>query len=123
MKSGYNSSHQTIFVSLLLGKSAKAFQGWQNRTGYNPSFFYTHLAYDLQIWMRQIEENRTSEPHGQHSVESQLCLKWDIQDKNTSGKWSEVSAFLGVNPLFPLIIIILLTPPSCSLINLSSSCN
>jgi hypothetical protein len=27
MKSGYNSSHQTIFVSLLLGKSAKAFQG------------------------------------------------------------------------------------------------
>lgn len=38
MKGDYNnSSHQSIFVSLLTGKSAKAFQSLQNESGHNPN--------------------------------------------------------------------------------------
>lgn len=62
--------------------------------------------------MTQIRENGTSEPHGRHSLKSQLCPKCDICDKDTSGKQSPVSsAFLGANQLFSLTMRILFSVP------------
>lgn len=65
-KGNYNcSSHLDNFVSLLTGRSPKAFQSLQNEIGCNPSLLLSSSGLNrLHLRLRQTGGNGTSEPQG-----------------------------------------------------------
>lgn len=113
MEGNYDySSHQNIFVSFLPEEVLRLFRAYKVKLAITQVFFWA----PLDSWSSSLNETSRREwnfwaPGVALTWKSIMSRVSYSRFKDTSGKWSEESAFLGVNLLLLLIITILLTSP------------